>query len=131
MSGARGSRGPQGLPALWFNFHHRLTCPQRSSPTSTVLPAAALQYPPINDSSFMKEEQPDGNFCCIESARENACQVSGLLSLEPWILLTLRMRHSVGKRTESPGLLESSPASHVSSHPQLFYDSNFPKDRNS
>lgn len=113
-----------GLISITDSHAHR-------GPTSTVLPAAALQYPPINDSSFMKEEQPDGNFCCIESARENACQVSGLLSLEPWILLTLRMRHSVGKRTESPGLLESSPASHVSSHPQLFYDSNFPKDRNS
>lgn len=42
---------------------------------------AEPRYAPVNDSSFMKKEQSNGNLCCIESAKENACQASGSL---PW-----------------------------------------------
>lgn len=97
--------------------HHRTHThrAQRSSKASTVLQPAGLRYTPINDASFMKKEQPNGNLCCIEPAKENTCQVSGLLSLASWILFTLRIGHRNGKSTEDPGQAELSTALHVSS----------------
>lgn len=62
---------------------------QRASKAS-VLRAAGPRYTPINDSSFMKKEQPDGNLCCIEPATENVCQESGLFPLASWILSASR-----------------------------------------
>lgn len=58
---------------------------------SQTLLVAELPYTPINDASFMEEEQSNGNLCCIESAKENACQISDLLL---WTL-----RHLVPSRS--------------------------------
>lgn len=106
-----------GGPLHVLSPHHRTHThrAQRSSKASTVLQPAGLRYTPINDASFMKKEQPNGNLCCVEPAKENTCQVSGLLSLASWILFTLRIGQRNGRRTEDPGRAELSTALHVSS----------------
>ena len=40
---------------------------------------AGIQHAPVNDSSFMKKEQSNGDLCRIKSAEGNAGQASGLL----------------------------------------------------
>ena len=74
---------------------------QRASKASSVLRAAGPRYTPINDSSFMKKEQPDGNLCRIEPATENVCQASGLFPPASWILSALKIRHQNGTGRES------------------------------
>lgn len=50
----------------------------------------------------MKEEQPDGNLCCIEPATENVCQASGLFPPASWILSALKIRHPNGTGRGDP-----------------------------
>lgn len=63
--------------------HPRITHPQGprgSAKRSTARRVGKLCHAPINDASFMKEEQANGNLCCIESAREEA----GQAPLDSW-----------------------------------------------
>ena len=56
----------------------------------------------------MKKEQPDGNLCCIEPAKENVCQASGLFPPAFWILSILKIRRQNGTGREDPGPSETS-----------------------
>lgn len=65
--------------------HPRITRPQRPrgpAKCSTARRVGEFRHAPINDSSFMKEEQSNGNLCCIESVREKA----GQAPLDSWRL---------------------------------------------
>lgn len=50
---------------------------------STLLLQGGLQDTPVNDSSFVKKEQSDGDLGCIESAKESVLQRAGLWEKEP------------------------------------------------
>lgn len=98
---------------------------------SAALLAAELPYAPVNDSSFMKKEQSNGNLCRIKSAKENAHQVSGLLCGFLNILYLPVWASVRQKKCKIPRLSEINITLHVtnpSSFPLPFYHSHLPKE---
>lgn len=83
--------------------HPRSTRPQRPrgpAKRSASLMEVKLRHIPVNDSSFMKKEQSNGNLCRIESGKKkkNAGQGSGLLLWIPVDFVPPKFRRPRGNR---------------------------------
>lgn len=97
--------------------HHRVTCPRRPrgpAPRSAARVVGERCHAPVNDSFFMKKEQANGNLCCVESAREKACQVSS----DPWTLCNPTPRSS---RVKDVKTMQDPGPSGVSIASRLFF----------